>query len=207
MPGSNTTMYYISAALAILGTVGYHNLVKKIPATIDPVVSIISIYLGVLILGIVLVPFFYSSQKIVDSIHQLGWVQFGIAICIMLMELGFMLMYRSGWDLSTGNIVTGVFINLILLVIGVGLLREHLNIVNIFGVIVCLGGVAMIEYHSKAQALTESSYNQTEDPLPPHSIGADIGEASYKDQIPLKDQQIFNSRVSFNSRIKIARKN
>ncbi len=195
MPVSNSMMYYISAALAILGTVGYHTLVKKIPATIDPVVSIISIYLGVLILGILLVPFVYSGQKIMDSVHQLGWVQFGIAICIMLMELGFILMYRSGWDLSTGNIVTGVFINIILLVIGVGILQEHLNIVNVLGVIVCLGGVAMIEYNIKAKPSAESSYNQTEPPIPPHSIGAAISEPSYEERAPIKEQQVFSSHI------------
>lgn len=195
MPGSNSMMYYISAALAILGTVGYHTLVKKIPATIDPVVSIISIYLGVLILGIVLVPFVYSSQKIMSSVHQLGLVQFGIAICIMLMELGFILMYRSGWDLSTGNIVTGVFINIILLVIGIGILREHLNVVNILGVIVCLGGVAMIEYNIKAQPSGESSYNQTETPIPSHSIGAAISESSSEERAPVKEQPAFNPRI------------
>jgi hypothetical protein len=142
-----------------------------------------------------------------DSVHQLGWVQFGIAICIMLMELGFIFMYRSGWDLSTGNIVTGVFINIILLVIGVGVLREHLNVVNILGVIVCLGGVAMIEYHSKAQLSGESSYNQTEAPIPPHSIGATVSEASYEENIHVKGQPIYNNRINIAQKIRIARKN
>jgi drug/metabolite transporter (DMT)-like permease len=176
--------YYISAILAIVGTVGYHNLVKKISPTIDPVVSIISIYLGVLILGVIMMPFFYSSQKIMDSVHQLGWVQFGIAICIMVMELGFILMYRSGWDLSAGNIVTGVFINLMLLVIGVAILHEHLNIVNIFGVFVCIAGVTMIEYHSKAVPISHAENAPIETIISPHSVVLKVTDVSSEVGIP-----------------------
>ncbi len=109
-------------------------------------VSIIGIYLGVLLLGLLLMPFIYSEAKIMDSVRQLGWIQAGIAACILVMELGFILMYRSGWDVSVGNVVTGVFINLALLTIGSLIFHEKLNGLNIFGVFICILGVAMIEF-------------------------------------------------------------
>jgi len=139
------SLHYASAALAVLGTIGYHNLVKRIPATIDPMVSILAIYLGVLITGMVLLPFGLTGGRAWESVQQLGWVQFGIALCILMMELGFLLMYRNGWDLSVGNVVTGVFINIGLATIGVGVLGEKLSAVNVMGVVVCLVGVSLVE--------------------------------------------------------------
>ncbi len=146
MVSCKISIHDISAAIAIIGTVGYHSLVKKIPSTVDPMVSIIGIYLGVLLLGLFLMPFIYSEARIMDSVRQLSWIQAGIAVCILVMELGFILMYRSGWDVSVGNVVTGVFINLALLTIGSLIFHEKLNALNIFGVFICILGVAMIEF-------------------------------------------------------------
>ena len=44
-----------------------------------------------------------------------------------MIELGFLLMYRYGWSLSTGNLVTGVFVNFILVRVSVALLGEKIN--------------------------------------------------------------------------------
>ena len=57
-------------------------------------------------------------------------------------------MYRYGWNLSTGNLVTGLFINLILVGLGVTLLGEKVNLVNAIGIVFCVLGVALISYRS-----------------------------------------------------------
>lgn len=53
--------FYLSAIVAILGTVGYHMLMKKIPSTINPLVSIVSIYVAIVILSTLMLPFFLGS--------------------------------------------------------------------------------------------------------------------------------------------------
>jgi multidrug transporter EmrE-like cation transporter len=65
-----------------------------------------------------------------------------------MIELGFLLMYRYGWNLSTGNLVTGVFINVALVALGLGLLGEKLNAVNLVGIALSILGVALISYRS-----------------------------------------------------------
>jgi hypothetical protein len=52
-------------------------------------------------------------------------------------------MYRYGWNLGTGNLVTGVFINLVLVGLGMTLLGEKVNIVNAIGIAFCILGVAL----------------------------------------------------------------
>ena len=57
-------------------------------------------------------------------------------------------MYRNGWDISTGNLVTSVFTNTALLVIGALLIGDKATPTNLVGVLICIVGVAMIGYKS-----------------------------------------------------------
>ncbi len=61
MPGKEYT-FYLSAIVAILGTVGYHMLMKKIPSATNPLVSIVSIYVAIVILSTLMLPFFLGSS-------------------------------------------------------------------------------------------------------------------------------------------------
>ena len=139
-------MFYVSAAIAIIGAIGYQYFVKLVPAEINPVVSIIGAYLSVLILSLVLLPLFPAEGGLIKHFRQLNWVQLAIAVSVLLLELGFLLMYRYGWNLSTGNLVTGVIINIILVTLGVVLLGEKVSIVNAIGIVISILGVTLIGY-------------------------------------------------------------
>jgi len=139
-------MYYISAIVAILGAVGYQYFVKRVPETINPVVSVLGIYVSVLVLVIMLLFFIPPEGGLIKQIKQLSWIQLAIAVSVLFLELGFLLMYRAGWNLNTGNLVTGVFVNIILVVIGLILLGEKMSLINSFGVILSIVGVALISY-------------------------------------------------------------
>lgn len=73
-------------------------------------------------------------------------MQIAVAVSVFLIELGFVLMYRAGWNLSSGNLVTGVFINIILVGLGLFLLREKVTLINAIGIALSIIGVAMISY-------------------------------------------------------------
>jgi len=139
-------MYYISALVAIFGAVGYQYFVKQIPASINPVVSVLGIYFAVLAMGLILLPFVPPEGGLVRHIRQLNWTQLAVAGSVMLIELGFLLMYRSGWNLSTGNLVTGIFVNIILVSLGVWILGEKVNLFNAVGIILSIIGVTLISY-------------------------------------------------------------
>lgn len=139
-------MYLLSAFLAIVGGVAYHHFVKRISPTIHPIVSIVGIYVGVLLLSGILLGLFPPTEGYRYHIRQISWVQFAVAVSVFLIELGFVLMYRAGWNLSTGNLVTGVFINITLVGLGLFLLREKVSLINAIGIALSIIGVAMISY-------------------------------------------------------------
>lgn len=79
---------------------------------------------------------------------QLNWIQVALAVAVLMIELGFLLMYRYGWNLSTGNVVTGVFVNTILVAIGITVFKESVSMTNIIRIILSIIGVALISIRS-----------------------------------------------------------
>ena len=146
MKRKNMTMFYLSAFVAIAGAVGYQYFIKRVPASINPMVSVIGMYLAVLALSIVLLPLFPAEGGLRDHFRQLSWIQLALAATVFMIELGFLLMYRYGWSLSTGNLVTGVFVNIVLVALGVTLLGEKVSPVNAVGIAFCILGVVLISY-------------------------------------------------------------
>ena len=141
-------MFYISALLAIVGGLGYQFFIKRVPSTLNPLVNVVSIYLAVIVLCVALLPLFPLEGGLRNHLKQLSWLQLALAVSVAMIELGFLLMYRYGWNLSTGNLVTGVFINVALVALGLGLLGEKLNVVNLIGIALSILGVALISYRT-----------------------------------------------------------
>ncbi len=146
MQGEKNIMFYTSALVAILGAVGYQYFIKRIPQEINPIVSVMGIYVAVLALSVVLLPLFPPAGGFLKHVRQLSWIQIVVAVSVMMIELGFLLMYRAGWDLSMGALVTGIFVNITLVGLGIILLGEKISTLNAIGIFLSLVGVALISY-------------------------------------------------------------
>ena len=148
MKDKNMSMFYLSAIVAIVGAVGYQYLVKQVPETINPIVSVMGMYVVVLVISIFILPLFPSDGGLRVQFKQLNWIQVALAVAVLMIELGFLLMYRYGWNLSTGNVVTGVFVNTILVAIGITVFKESVSMTNIIRIILSIIGVALISIRS-----------------------------------------------------------
>lgn len=140
-------MYYLTAFIAIIGAVAYQFFIKKVTSSINPFVNVLGIYIVVLGFTIIALLIFPIPGGIIAHVRKLNYIQLILAGCIFLMEIGFLLMYRYGWNLSSGNLVTGVFINISLVGLGIFLLHENISLINFLGIILSIIGVAMISYH------------------------------------------------------------
>jgi drug/metabolite transporter (DMT)-like permease len=141
-------MFYLSAAVAIIGAAGYQYFVKRVPTGLNPIVSILAVYVAMLTLCLALFAAFPAEGGLLTQVRQLNWIQLALGVSVFMIELGFLLMYRYGWSLSTGSLITGVIINLFLVCLGVMVVGERLNWVNVVGILLCLAGVALVGYRS-----------------------------------------------------------
>lgn len=131
-------------SLAILCTVGYHLVLKLTPAGVNPLLSLMFTYgLVTLVFGAILL-LSPGGLEWRHELKQLNWTALALAVAIVGLDLGFLFLYRSGFEVSLGALVTQSAAALILLAIGVAAFREKLSGANALGLVLCLVGLWLV---------------------------------------------------------------
>ena len=139
-------LFYFSITLAIVSSALYHFSAKSTPANVNFSISLIVTYL--VALGIVLLSmlFFPVKNGLSTELKQLNWASFLLAVAIVGIEFGFLLVYRSGWNLGIAAVLVNVVGSLILVPIAIFVFKDKLNWINIVGILVCLVGLVMLNW-------------------------------------------------------------
>jgi drug/metabolite transporter (DMT)-like permease len=139
-------LFYFSIILAIASSALYHFSAKSTPANVNFSISLVVTYL--VALGIVaLTTFFFPAKKgLAFELKQLNWASFLLAIAIVGIEYGFLLVYRSGWNLGIAAVLVNVIASLILVPVAIFIFKDKLNWINITGILVCLIGLVMLNW-------------------------------------------------------------
>jgi drug/metabolite transporter (DMT)-like permease len=140
-------VFYLSFAIAILSSMLYHVFQKAISPDVNPVVSLLVTYLVAFLLTILLFLVFPLKRGVVESLQQVNWASLALAIAIVGLEIGFLIAYRSGWDIGLAGIATNVAAAILLLPTGLLLFKEQPSLVNILGVGICILGLVMVNLH------------------------------------------------------------
>ena len=131
-------------SLAIAATVAYHLVLKLTPVGVNPFLSLMLTYAAVTLVfgvGLALAPGGFEWRQ---ELRALNWTALALAATIVALDLGFMFLYRSGYDVSLGALVTQSTAALVLLVIGVLVFRERLSVANGVGLVLCLAGLWLV---------------------------------------------------------------
>lgn len=137
-------MTLIWLSVAIVATVAYHVVMKLTPEAVNPYLSLAVTYaLAVLIfLG------FYAvtphTTPLRASLQMLNWTVLALAAAVALIDIGFLMLYRSGFEVSLGQLVTQAAAALVLLLVGVAFFREKLTLGNVAGILLCVIGLWLI---------------------------------------------------------------
>ena len=130
--------------LAIVATVGYHLVLKVTPANVNPVLSLAATYLVVSVALVTVYLLAPAATPAREAVKLLNWTVFALAAAIIFLDVGFLMLYRSGFDVSLGQLVTQSAAALLLLGLGVLLFRERLNLANLAGIALCVVGLWLI---------------------------------------------------------------
>ena len=139
-------IFYLSITLAIASSALYHFSAKSTPANVNFPISLLVTY--AVALGIVFVAALFFPTKIgfMAELKQLNWASFLLAVAIVGIEFGFLLVYRSGWNLGIAAVLVNVVASLILVPVAIFVFKDKLNWVNIVGILVCLAGLVMLNW-------------------------------------------------------------
>ena len=131
-------------SIAILCTVGYHLVLKVTPVGVNPLLSLMLTYaLVTLVFGVILLvaPGGFEWRQ---ELRHLNWTALALAVVIVGLDLGFLYLYRGGFEVSLGALVTQSAAAMLLLIVGVAVFREKLSAANVAGLALCLVGLWLV---------------------------------------------------------------
>ena len=137
-------LYYFSIGLTVVSSTLYHVIQKLTPGNVNPLLSLAVTYAVATIICLVLLPVFPLGASLVDSLRELNWASFALAFTVVGIELGFILAYRAGWNISLGAIVSNSGAALLLIPVGLLFFHKRVSAVNVLGVVVCVAGLILV---------------------------------------------------------------
>lgn len=138
------TLYVASIALTILANIGYHLLQRSIRPDLNPVVALIATYATALLACLIALPFFRGEAPLAEQFGKLGWPSAALGLAVIALELGFLLAYRAGWDISVAALYSNAAVALMLLPVGLLALGETLDAQKAAGLACALMGLLLL---------------------------------------------------------------
>lgn len=137
--------YFLPPILIVLGLVVYQISQKTVDQDANPFVVVIMAYL-IGIAACIGAYFMFPKQEAASMpmMRTVVWSALGIGLGAAAIEIGFMLAYRAGWNLSLLPVSVNVCGAALLILIGLIAFRELLSLEKILGVLLCIGGLVLI---------------------------------------------------------------
>lgn len=136
--------FYAPILLAISGGVIYHVSQKAIPSAVHPFVAVILAYAVGILLCAVGLAFDPAGRSFVASLKASNWAVVGVGLGAAVIEVGFLLAYRAGWNINSASVACNIAVALLLIPIGLFLFNEHLSLRAAAGIGCCLLGLYLL---------------------------------------------------------------
>jgi len=130
-------------ALAVVANVFYHVASKSIPAEQNAFMGLVVNYATALIAS-ALMFWLTPHEKFLAELARANWACVLMGLSITGVEVGFVMIYRSGGELSTASLIVSILIALAMLVVGGVFYGEQLTARKIFGAMLCMAGVVLL---------------------------------------------------------------
>lgn len=136
--------YYWPIGFIVFSNVLYHICSKSLSNGADPYFSLLVTYIVAASICLALYLFTGHFKDLSCDIRSIRWNSLMLGVAIVCLELGFIMMYRVGWNISIGSLVANICLAAALVLIGVFFYRENLTMNNIIGMILCISGLIFI---------------------------------------------------------------
>ena len=136
--------YVWPIVLVILSNVFYQICAKSVPKGMNPLASLTVTYLIGAVVSFALYYILGKDANIIKEFSQINWAPFVLGFVIVGLEVGYIYAYKAGWQVSTAQIVQAALVAIVLVFVGYGLYHESLSLKKIAGIVICLGGLVLI---------------------------------------------------------------
>ena len=136
--------YIWPIVLVILSNVMYQICARKMQNSIDPFAALTITYLVGACASLILYFLLSDGGNIIEEFRQVNWVPFIFGLVIVGIEVGWIYVYKAGWQISTAPIVQSAIVAVILIIVGFLLYKESMTWNKILGIAVCILGLFFI---------------------------------------------------------------
>ncbi|MBQ6910394.1 MAG: EamA family transporter [Synergistaceae bacterium] len=130
--------------MIVAANIFYDISTKAVPGNINKFCALIITYLTAAIISAILFLYEIRLDDALTEFSKINWAPFVLAAAIIILELGYILLYRAGWKISEGALVANTLLALCLIIIGYIFYHEHISLKQICGVILCVAGLILI---------------------------------------------------------------
>ena len=130
--------------IAISATVVYHVVLKVTPVAANPFLTLAVSYASGALVFLALYAALPADTAARPGLQGINWTALALVAAVVLLDLGFLMLYRAGFDISLGQLITQSVAALGLVAVGVAFFQERLTAVNLGGIALCIVGLWMI---------------------------------------------------------------
>jgi hypothetical protein len=130
--------------VVIAATVGYHVVLKLTPAGANPYLSLAVSYAVVTVIFAAVYLVAPGSATFRNALGELDWTAPVLGVVVVFLDLGFFMLYRGGFEVSLGQLITQSAGALLLLLVGAAFFAEKVSVGKAAGVLLCIVGLWLI---------------------------------------------------------------
>ena len=147
--------YIWPIALIVISNIVYQICAKGVPKEMDAMASMTVTYLvgaacsavTYLVGAACSAVMFFVMNRNASLLHEYTKMNAApvlLGISVVGLEVGFIYAYKVGWPVSTASTVQSAFLAVALLIVGALLYHETISATKVIGVLICLGGLYLI---------------------------------------------------------------
>jgi drug/metabolite transporter (DMT)-like permease len=137
-------MRWLPLGLIVLSNVAYHLGQKAVPRAAHPVVAALAMYAVASVGALVALLLVSPGPTRASAGAVLHWSVALVGLGILGVEIGFLLVYRSGWEISTASLLASVLLTLVLVPIAELAFREPWSVTRLVGLVLALSGLWLL---------------------------------------------------------------
>src|SRR3989338_9310997 len=104
---------FFSISLTLISNIFYHLSQKSVPASANPVASVVISYLVALIATPALFWVLPQKESFFGAFKTLNWSSIAVGLTIIGVDLGYLLVYRAGGKISHTAMMVTLFVTLL----------------------------------------------------------------------------------------------
>lgn len=141
------SLKFFPVILVVFSGLGYHLCQKLTSTSLNPFVALIVTYLFASIISIIAYFIFVPNTNLgtlVTSVKGANISSILLGVTVVGLELGYLLAYRMGWNISFASLLANTSVALLLIPIGLIVFKEKISITTLTGVVLCVVELILI---------------------------------------------------------------